>query len=219
VSSTNAVTITRLSKKFGQTAAVDNVSFDATAATDVRRSYPYKAAERFRCSEIISPMEPMPSLAGKIAIITGAAQGIGAAYADALADAGAKVSLADILDPRGVAERIRRRGGDAIAIVSDVSDPGSCQLMVSATLDAFGDVDILVNNAAVFASIERKPFEQLTQAEWDHVMAVNVRGPFNAAQAVFPHMKKNRRGKIINISSRSRMTYCGVCAQAYASVS
>src|SRR5688572_17403891 len=143
----------------------------------------------------------MSKLAGRSAVVTGAAQGIGAAYARALAAEGVKVAVTDIVDPRGVVEAIRTAGGEAIGLISDVCDLAACETMLEAAAKAFGGVDILVNNAAIFAAIERKPFDQVSTAEWDQVMAVNVRGPFNAAKAALPGMKERGYGKIINISS------------------
>lgn len=133
--------------------------------------------------------------------MTGGAQGIGAAYAAALAAEGAEVVVADIVDTQHAVDAITKAGGKVVGLHCDVASSNSCDDMASAAVRAFGKIDILVNNAALFASIKRKPFEELSVEEWDQVMAVNVRGPFNAAKAVFPEMKKNKRGKIINVSS------------------
>jgi NAD(P)-dependent dehydrogenase (short-subunit alcohol dehydrogenase family) len=143
----------------------------------------------------------MTTLAGRCAVVTGAAQGIGAAYALALAKEGAKVVIADILDPARGVEAVQKTGAQAIGVICDVADYTSCEAMVASGMKAFGRIDILVNNAALFATIQRKPFEQLSTEEWDHVMAVNVRGPFNTVKAVLPEMKKQKYGKIINVSS------------------
>jgi NAD(P)-dependent dehydrogenase (short-subunit alcohol dehydrogenase family) len=140
-------------------------------------------------------------LAGRCAVVTGGAQGIGAAYALALAKEGANVVIADILDTARTVEAARKIGAQAIGVTCDVADYASCEAMVAAGMKAFGRIDILVNNAALFATIQRKPFEQLSTEEWDNVMAVNVRGPFNTVKAVLPEMKKQKYGKIINISS------------------
>ncbi|MGX5660739.1 SDR family NAD(P)-dependent oxidoreductase [Castellaniella ginsengisoli] len=143
----------------------------------------------------------MKSLSGKTAIVTGAAQGIGAAYAHALADQGANVLVADIIDGTAVAEEIRNRGGQARSQKVDVGDPVSTQAMAQAALDAYGRIDILVNNAAIYASLALRPFEEIDPAEWDRVMAVNVKGPFLCARAVVPAMRRQNYGRIINISS------------------
>jgi NAD(P)-dependent dehydrogenase (short-subunit alcohol dehydrogenase family) len=140
-------------------------------------------------------------LQGKVAIITGAAQGIGAEYARALATEGAAVIVADVLDAAPVAQEITGKGGQALALRCDVTDPASVQAMVAATLERFGKLDILVNNAALFGNVKRKPFEEIESAEWDRMMAVNVRGAFECAKAVAPAMRSQKYGKIVNIAS------------------
>ncbi|HEY7248646.1 MAG TPA: 3-oxoacyl-ACP reductase family protein [Xanthobacteraceae bacterium] len=143
----------------------------------------------------------MATLAGRCALVTGGARGIGAAYALALAKEGAAVVISDILDTARAVEALQKIGAGAIGVTCDVADYDSCERMVAAGMKAFGRIDILVNNAAMFAAIQRKPFEQLSTDEWDRVMAVNVRGPFNAVKAVLPEMKRQKYGKIINVSS------------------
>jgi NAD(P)-dependent dehydrogenase (short-subunit alcohol dehydrogenase family) len=143
----------------------------------------------------------MTRLQGRSAIVTGGAQGIGAAYAAALAAEGADVVVADIVDTQRAVDTIGNTGGRIVGVHCDVASAKSCDDMAAAAIRAFGKIDILVNNAAIFASITRKPFEELSVDEWDQVMAVNVRGTFNAVKAVFPDMKQNKRGKIINVSS------------------
>lgn len=145
----------------------------------------------------------MPSLPGRVAIVTGAAQGLGAAYARALAGAGTRVVVSDILPCDAVVDGIRSDGGEALAVTADVSDASTCAALADAALSAYGKVDVLVNNAALFATLERKPFEQITPTEWDRVMAVNVRGPFLCARAVVPAMKRAGYGKIVNVSSNT----------------
>lgn len=143
----------------------------------------------------------MGRLTGQVAIVTGAAQGIGAAYAKALAAEGARVMVADLLDGQTVVEIIRQQGGEALARKTDVTDERAVRALVTDTVAAFGQLDILVNNAAMFASITPKPFDQISAAEWDKVMAVNVRGSFHCAAAAIPEMRKQHYGKIINIAS------------------
>jgi NAD(P)-dependent dehydrogenase (short-subunit alcohol dehydrogenase family) len=140
-------------------------------------------------------------LEGRVAIITGGARGIGAAYAKALAAEGARVCAADVLDAKPVADAIKKAGGQAIAVHCDVSDPKSVQAMVASTVKAFGKVDILVNNAAIFASLKQKHFMEIASEEWDKLMSVNVRGVFECVKAVVPEMRKNKYGKIVNIAS------------------
>ncbi len=143
----------------------------------------------------------MGRLVGRVAIVTGGAQGIGAAYAKGMAAEGARVVIADLLDGTNVVNIIKQQGGEAIDVTTDVSDEAACNNMVAETVKAFGRLDILVNNAAVFTSIERSNFDDIAVDEWDLVMAVNIRGTWLTAKAAIPEMRKNGYGKIINISS------------------
>jgi NAD(P)-dependent dehydrogenase (short-subunit alcohol dehydrogenase family) len=140
-------------------------------------------------------------LKDKVAIVTGAAQGIGAHYARGLAKEGAAVAVVDILDPNPVAKEIVGNDGKALPLRLDVSDEKQTREMAKKVLDAYGRIDILVNNAAIYGTIVRKPFEEITVEEWDKIMAVNVRGIFLCVKAVAPHMKEQKRGKIINAAS------------------
>ncbi len=140
-------------------------------------------------------------LAGRVAIVTGSAQGIGARYAQALAAEGAAVVCADVIDASPIAKSITSCGRKAIAIDLDVTSAESAFRMAHATLQAFGRIDILVNNAGIFTNLTLKPLEQITSGEWDRVMAVNVRGPFECAKAVLPAMRAQGYGKIVNIAS------------------
>ncbi len=143
----------------------------------------------------------MGRLVGRVAIVTGAAQGIGAAYATGMAAEGAKIVIADVLDGANICNIIKQQGGEAIDVPTDVADEAACNRMVAETVKAFGRVDILVNNAAVFTSIERSNFDEISVDEWDRVMAVNIRGTWLTAKAAIPEMRRNNYGKIINISS------------------
>ncbi|MFM9884778.1 MAG: SDR family NAD(P)-dependent oxidoreductase [Burkholderiales bacterium] len=140
-------------------------------------------------------------LEGRVAIVTGGARGIGAAYAKALAAAGARVCAADVLDAKPVADEIKKSGGQAIAVHCDVADPKSVLAMVASTVKAYGKLDILVNNAALFAALHQKHFMEISSEEWDRIMAVNVRGVFECVKAAVPEMRKNKYGKIVNIAS------------------
>jgi NAD(P)-dependent dehydrogenase (short-subunit alcohol dehydrogenase family) len=141
-------------------------------------------------------------LQDKVAIVTGAAQGIGRAYALALAAEGAKVAVADIVEGAETVEAITKAGGVAVDLPTDVSDEASVEAMVDAVVRQFGRVDILVNNAAVFVAVyPLKDFDQISVDEWDKVMAVNLRGTFLCCKAVAPYMRRQRYGRIINISS------------------
>lgn len=140
-------------------------------------------------------------LEGKVAIVTGAAQGIGAEYARALAAEGAAVIVADVSDADPVAADINGKGGKAQAVRCDVTDPASVQMMIAVALERFGRIDILVNNAALFGTVQRKRFEDIQSEEWDRMMTVNVRGVFECCKAVSPVMRAQKYGKIVNIAS------------------
>jgi NAD(P)-dependent dehydrogenase (short-subunit alcohol dehydrogenase family) len=141
-------------------------------------------------------------LKDKVAIITGAAQGIGKAFAVGYAKEGAKIVIADILDGGEAIEAVKKAGSAAFYVKTDVSKQEECDAMAKAAVDRFGRIDILVNNAAIFGNIIIKPFTQVTTEEWNRVMMVNTTGPFHCTKAVFPYMKE-KGGKIINISSAS----------------
>jgi NAD(P)-dependent dehydrogenase (short-subunit alcohol dehydrogenase family) len=140
-------------------------------------------------------------LGGRVAIVTGGARHIGAAYCRRLASEGAAVVIADILNGDSVAEEVRSKGGRALSLIMDVSREEDTNRMAAETIEAFGRIDILINNAAIFINIERHPFYEITSREWDRVSAVNIKGPFLCTKAVFPQMKEQKYGKIINISS------------------
>jgi 3-oxoacyl-[acyl-carrier protein] reductase len=142
-------------------------------------------------------------LKDKVAIITGAGQGIGRAYAHRLVAEGAKVVVAEVNEAKGkaVSEELLAKGAQSLFVLTDVADETSCQEMAAATVRQFGRIDVLVNNAAVFSTIKMKPFWELSVAEWDRLMAVNVRGVWLASKAVVPQMRQQRAGRIINISS------------------
>jgi NAD(P)-dependent dehydrogenase (short-subunit alcohol dehydrogenase family) len=145
----------------------------------------------------------MNKLAGQAAIVTGGAKGIGRHYCMALAGAGAQVMVADIADGADVAREIVDKHGQGAAesMQFDVSDEAAVKRLVDRTIERFGKIDVLVNNAALFANLEYQSMLDIDPALWDKVMAVNVRGPFLMAKHVVPHMKKQKHGKIINIGS------------------
>ena len=145
----------------------------------------------------------MQRLTGKVAIVTGAAGGIGSGLARGLANEGARVVAADF-DEAGahvLAEEIRREGGDSISFKLDVTDEASTLALARAALDRFGRIDILVNAAAIYASLERKSIAEIDMAEWNRVLAVDFTGSALCARAVLPAMKEQGSGVIINIGS------------------
>jgi NAD(P)-dependent dehydrogenase (short-subunit alcohol dehydrogenase family) len=145
----------------------------------------------------------MARLAGRTAIVTGGAKGIGRHYSLALAAEGARVMIADIADGRDVADEIAARyGANSVAThITDVSDEGAVKALVAATVERFGKIDVLVNNAALFAPLQETKCTEIDAALWDQVMAVNLRGPFLMVKHVAPHMQAQGYGKVINIGS------------------
>jgi NAD(P)-dependent dehydrogenase (short-subunit alcohol dehydrogenase family) len=140
-------------------------------------------------------------LKDRIVIVTGGAQGIGRAYGLGLAAEGARVVVADVADPTSTVKEIEARGGQALGVVCDVSREEDTQRLATESLARFGRIDVLVNNAALYGTLKRRPFMEIPVEEWDRVMAVNLRGLFLCARAVFPAMKAQGRGAIINIAS------------------
>ena len=147
----------------------------------------------------------MARLAGRTAIVTGGARGIGRHYSTALAAEGANVMIADVADGSDLAAELASKyGRNATASFTfDVSDEGQVKALVAATMERFGQIDVLVNNAAVYSTLEEQEFTQNDVAVWYRVMAVNIRGPFLMAKHVVPHMRARGYGKIINIGSGS----------------
>ena len=145
--------------------------------------------------------QALTKLTDKVAIVTGGARGIGAAFSEALAGAGAKVVIADVLDGSATVDRIRKTQADAVYTKADVTSQRSVAALVEDTVRRFGTIDLLVNNAGIFADLKMKSFLEIDSAEWDAVMAVNARGSFECAKAVAPVMIRNRKGKIINLAS------------------
>jgi NAD(P)-dependent dehydrogenase (short-subunit alcohol dehydrogenase family) len=134
---------------------------------------------------------------GKVALVTGAAQGIGRAIAEGLSAAGARIVVADL---RG-AEEAAASFPDGVGITADVADEDDVRSLVDEVVERCGTIDILVNNAGVYASLEMRPFEQIPIGEWRKVMDVNVASMFLTCRAVVPVMRSHGGGKIVNISS------------------
>lgn len=143
-------------------------------------------------------------LKDKVAIVTGGAKGLGRTFALKLAGEGAKVMVVTRKDMDNLRETVRQieaAGGKADLFQADVAREEDTLAMARATADRFGRIDILINNAAIYDGIKRRPFHEIDLAEWDLVMSVNVKGAFLATRAVFPSMKAQGYGKIVNLAS------------------
>ena len=145
-------------------------------------------------------------LKDKVAIVTGAARGLGKTFAAALAGEGAKIVALDIADPDETVRMIAASGGTARGTRADVTVEADCRRAAEETVAAFGQIDILVNNAAIIYGLKRKPFYEIDPAEWDRVMTVNVKGAWLCTRAVFPYMQHQGKGKIVNLSSETYFT-------------
>jgi 3-oxoacyl-[acyl-carrier protein] reductase len=139
----------------------------------------------------------------KVAIVTGSGQGLGRLYALGLAADGASVTVAEINEVKGkaVADEITASGGEAIFVPTDVSSTDSCHEMARRTSEAFGGIDILLNNAAIYDGLTLDVFSDIDEDEWDRVFLVNVKGVWKATRAVVPFMREAGGGTIVNISS------------------
>ena len=143
-------------------------------------------------------------LKNKVAIVTGGAKGLGRAFALRMAEEGAAVMVVtrkDMDNLKRTVETIRSMGGDARFFQADVAKIEETLAMAKATKEAFGRIDILINNAAIYDGIKRTPFYEIDLSEWDLVMNVNVKGAFLSTRAVFPYMKEQGYGKIVNLAS------------------
>ena len=145
----------------------------------------------------------MARLAGRTAIVTGGAKGIGRHYSEALAAEGARVVVADISGNDEAAQEIASKHGanSTMSVTCDVSQEDQVKALADKTIERFGQIDILVNNAALFAPLHHTKVQDIDVELWDKVFAVNVRGPFLAVKYVAPHMIAKKYGKIINIGS------------------
>ena len=143
----------------------------------------------------------MRNLHGKVAIVTGAAQGLGAAFAVALANAGASVLVGDLASTEQTCDAIRSAGGKAKGGHLDVTSSISVEAFVGDALSSFGRLDIMVNNAALSGAIKLGALTDVSSEEWDRVMAVNARGTFECIKAAVRPMKQQGYGKIINLAS------------------
>ena len=142
-------------------------------------------------------------LAGTVAVVTGAARAIGRETAETLARWGAAVVSVDLLPSDDTVAAITGLGGDALGLAADVADEAAVAGAFAAVLDRFGRIDALVNNAGLFAGIERRPFWEIDVDEWDHLMAVNVRSVFLCSRAAAGPMREAGSGRIVNLASNT----------------
>ncbi|MGB0553574.1 MAG: SDR family NAD(P)-dependent oxidoreductase [Alphaproteobacteria bacterium] len=141
------------------------------------------------------------NLEGKVAIVTGAARGLGKEYAKRLAEEGVAIVVGDVRDCSETVAAVEGAGGRAVGVTLDVTDAASCEAAAKAAEDNFGRIDVLVNNAALYGGLKGGRFESLDPDEWDQCMAVNVTGMWNCCKAVVGGMRQAGGGSIINISS------------------
>jgi NAD(P)-dependent dehydrogenase (short-subunit alcohol dehydrogenase family) len=129
-------------------------------------------------------------LKDNVAIITGATRGIGAAFAVGFAKEGARIVIGDLADAADTVKRVEEAGSEAIPVKTDVSNEGDCFALVKAAMERFGRIDVLINNAGIFATVVLKPFTELSSEEFKRVVVINTSGTFHCVKAVFPHMKE-----------------------------
>lgn len=147
----------------------------------------------------------MGRLDGKVIIVTGAAAGLGREYAVRFAQEGARLTVVDVRDCGETAERVQTAGGEALALSVDVSDEAQTQEMARRTHQQYGRIDGLLNNAGMMRGLNVKSLMDVDMDQWDRVFAVNARGTFLGIRAVYPYMKEQGGGTIVNVSSGSTL--------------
>jgi len=159
-----------------------------------------------------------PILKNQVAIITGAGRGLGKAFALRFADEGAKLLLPDVSLERAeeVAKEIRAKGGEAVAMATDISDEKATKAMAENVIKLYGRVDILLNNAAIYYGLMRTPWDSWATGDWERIFKVNVIGTWLCCKAIAPLMIKQNKGKIVNIGSGIMKSPGGVVLLPYA---
>src|SRR3954468_16419358 len=127
----------------------------------------------------------------KVVAITGAARGLGQEFAASLAASGARVVVGDVNDCADTLDRVKQAGPEGVGVRLDVTDAGSARAMIEVALQAFGRVDALINNAALYGALHGGRFDAIDEAEWDAAMAVNVKGIWNCCKAAIPAMRQS----------------------------
>ena len=138
---------------------------------------------------------------GKVVAITGAARGLGQEFARSLAAAGARLVVSNLGDCAETLELVKGAGSEGVGVRLDVTDAGSARAMVEAGMQAFGRIDALINNAALYGALHGGRFDAIDEAEWDAAMTVNVKGIWNCCKAAVPAMRDAGAGSIVNIAS------------------
>ena len=141
------------------------------------------------------------NVGGKVVVVTGAARGLGAEYARSLGAAGARIVAGDVADCGPVVAAVQKAGGEAIAVRLDVTDMVSAEAMAGAAVHAFGRIDALINNAALYGALRGGRFNAIPEADWDSAMAVNVKGIWHCCKAVVSAMREAGGGSIVNVAS------------------
>jgi 3-oxoacyl-[acyl-carrier protein] reductase len=141
------------------------------------------------------------NLGGRVAIVTGGAQGLGRAFCEGFAREGANILSVDLHESKETVKAVREAGSEAEYLEIDVTSRAETARMAKFAMERFGRIDILVNNAAIYYGVQRKGFDEIDDAEWDKMMAVNVKGTWLPTVAVFPFMKQAGKGKIVNLAS------------------
>jgi NAD(P)-dependent dehydrogenase (short-subunit alcohol dehydrogenase family) len=156
-----------------------------------------------RATNFLEEIMLKPGLLGsnRVALVTGGASGIGRAFSEAMARAGYRVVIADLRDAEPVAQALGSDGAEVMGFTLDVSDSDAVRAVVEEVCHRWGRLDVLVNNAGLFANLKPGGFEQISDDEWMRVMRINTLGPFVCAKAVVPLMRLNQFGRIINIAS------------------
>lgn len=140
-------------------------------------------------------------LEDKTVIITGSGRGMGQALAVGFGKESTNIVVSDIIDCNETVKKVKKTGAEVISVNCDVTDFSQCKNLAQRTVEKFGTIDVLINNAAIFGNLKTKPLEQWDSEKWDKIMKVNVKGVWQASTAVIPYMKEQESGSIINISS------------------